>query len=110
MKTSYNVEIQMCGECETTEIMASQVCGMLGCADTAIDERELYRMTVLFSSEMTIHEIRKRIERVFYAFPSIFYIDLIWTPYNESLPQRTTYWGDGKIQNYRTRIVYEEVN
>ena len=64
---------------------------------------------MLFSSEMNIHEMQKRIERVFYAFPSILYIDLIWTPYNESLPQRATYWSDGKVQKYRTRITYEEV-
>ena len=103
MQYCYNVEVQMLGECERTYDLDERLGTVLGFSEDDIDEREPYRMTVLFSSETTPRVMRERIVSLLDENPEIFYFDMIHSL--GDLPQRVVIWGDGRVQEYRTRVI-----
>ena len=109
MNTMYNVEIQMLGECERTAVLDEQIGNALGFVESDIDERELYRMTALFNSEDNPGSMKCKMQKFLKEHQEILYMDVIFHESAHDLPQRFVVWGDGKIQNYRTRVIYEEV-
>ena len=109
MKIMYNVETQMCGECERTVELDEMLGNELGFVESDIDERELYRMTVLFKSEDTPDVMKCKMQKFLSDHGEILYLDVIFHMSAHDLPQRFVVWGDGKVQNYRTRLFYEEV-
>ena len=108
MKNWYNVEVQMLGECEITDELVEIVAESLGFKETDVDEREIYKLTAVFSSDDPPTVIHNAIEILLDDRPEIFYIDLLYRVSNEMEPRRVTFWQGGKIQTYKTRVIYEE--
>lgn len=109
MKNWYNVEISMTGECEVTDELVETVAESIGFKDTDIDEREVYKLVAVFSSDDAPDVIHARISILLENRPEIFYIDLLYRVDDEMLPERITYWQGGNVQTYRTHVIYEEV-
>ena len=112
MKHYYSLEISMLGENERSFELDQEIGEALGFAEDDIDEREVYRMTAAFVSDTIPSVMNVNVTQLLKRHPEIFYIDIIHRPIRrgyESLPDRTVIWGDGRIQNYVGRIIYEEV-
>lgn len=110
MRYWYNVEIQMLGECEVTDFLVSDTSESLGFKETDVDEREAYRFTAVFSSDdVSPTAIQASIHALLYDRPEIFYIDLLYKTDAETAPKRITFWQDGRVQRYKTHVIYEEV-
>ena len=108
MKTWYNVEIQMAGENERNEVLDRDFEWELGFMEEDIDERESYRMTAIFTSEDTPGKMKINVVRLMNRHPEIHYIDVMFRYDNENVPSRFVIWQDGRVQNYKGRIVFEE--
>lgn len=109
MKYWYSVEVQMSGENERTPELDAKIGDALGFLEKHIDERELHRMTAVFNSETPSHEMKQKIISALRDLPSVLYVDAMWGSGYESTPQRFTVWQYGMVQNYRSRVVFDEV-
>ena len=109
MKNWYNVEISMTGECEVTDELVETVAESLGFKETDVDEREVYRLVAIFSSDDPPTIIHNAIEILLEDRHDIFYIDLLYRTGDAMEPKRVTFWLGGKIQTYKTHVIYEEV-
>lgn len=109
MKHYYSLEISMLGENERSYELDQEIGEALGFAEDDIDEREVYRMTAAFESYMLPSMMKLNVIHMLSNHPEIFYVDIIHRYGYESLPDRTVIWGDGRMQNYVGRIIYEEV-
>lgn len=108
MKVWYNVEVQMLGECERTYDLDEAIGKALGFEEDDIDEREIYRVTSLFNSNICPTAMRDRVTNVLRDHPEIFYIDVIYRFDAENVPDRFVIWQDGRKQEYTGRIIFEE--
>lgn len=108
MKIWYNVEVQMLGECERTYDLDEAIGKALGFEEDDIDEREIYRLTALFVSNMKPTEMCERVTEVLRNHPEVFYIDVIYRYDAENVPDRFVIWQDGRKQEYTGRIIFEE--
>lgn len=108
MKIWYNVEVQMLGECERTEELDADIGFNLGFGERDIDERELYRMTALFVSDIAPMKMREYVTATLQDHPQIYYIDVIYRYDSENTPDRFVIWSDGRRQEYTGKIIFEE--
>lgn len=109
MTDYYSLEISMLGENERSYELDQEIGEALGFVEDDIDEREPYRMTAEFYSDSTYSVMKANVTQLLKQHPEIFYIDVIHRREYDCLPDRTVIWGDGRIQNYIGRIIYEEV-
>lgn len=108
MKIWYNVEVQMLGENERYPELDAEIGEALGFSERDIDEREIYRLMAMFTSDTTSTDMRRRVTDVLRDHPEIFYIDVIYRYDSENVPDRFVIWGDGRAQEYTGHIVFEE--
>lgn len=108
MKIWYNVEVQMSADCERTEELDADLGFDLGFGERDIDEREPYRMTALFVSDMQPSKMREYVTDELRTHPGIHYIDVIYRYDSENTPDRFVIWSDGRRQEYTGKIVFEE--
>lgn len=108
MKYFYNVEVEMLGECELTDWLVNDIAESLGFKETDVDEREVYKMTAVFSSDTPMSAIHDSIILLLRDKPELFYVDLLCRYSDSMLPNRVTFWQGGNIQTYKTHVIYEE--
>lgn len=110
MKNWFNVEVCFLYERERNFDIDEQIGKALGFVECDIDEREPYRLTAVFSSDIGPEEMRGRISKLFDEDLGIHYVDVInWTDIAYA-PTRFTVRYGGVCQNYKTIVTYEEVN
>lgn len=108
MTTWYNIAIQTLRGCELTDEMIKRIGQAIWYSETNIDERELYRLTAVFSCEEPHEAVEQKIKAVLEENPGIFYIDMLYRDSNDYSPTRVTFWQNGKVQTYKTHIFFEE--
>lgn len=108
--TYYNIEVQMLGENERCYDLDEEIGWELGFAEDDIDERELYRLTALFTSETNPGKMKLDAIGILQSHPEIFYIDVMFRNEHENVPDRFVVWQDGRIRDYKGKIYFEEVN
>ena len=106
----YNVEVQMACENERNYDLDEELGWELGFAEADVDEREPYRMTAIYTSEVTPDKIKLDVIKLLHRHPEIYYFDVMFRYDSENVPDRFVVWQDGRVQNYRGRIVFEEAH
>ena len=106
----YSIEMQTLGENKRDYELDEQIGWELGFAESDIDEREDYRMTATFESDLTLDQMKMRIKNLMAQLDTVAYIDVYYSESGDRLLTRSTVFSDGKIQNYRTKVYYEEEN
>ena len=109
MKTWYNIEVQMLAQCERNYELDQQIGSALGFSEEDIDEREPHKLTVTIDSDVEPITMEHNIWRLLADNYGVYYIDVLYRSEVEELPQRFTVWDSGRIQHYRTHVIYEEV-
>ena len=106
----YNIEVQMADRNEVTDKVQNMIRAFLEFPADAIDEVEAYNLTATYISTMKIEQIKEAIRSLFSKCPGIHYIDVIYRYKWEMTPDRFVMWHTGQIQEYKSKVIYEEVD
>ena len=107
----YNFEVAMHGDNKLNANQIAMIALDLGFGGKDILEFDDYSLSVAFYSN-TVKDVFVRIcKRMFNKLWSrgIRYIDMFYSSDTEIDPHRITFWSDGRVQQYRTHVLYEEV-
>lgn len=76
----------------------------------AIEEFEDEYLELLFLSGVLPAEIRETAKEILKKYPEIYYIDLSYTYPYDMRPDRVVLWGDGRVQEYKSEIIFTEID
>ena len=110
MKVFYSIEIQMCAGHEVTDDLMEVASYAFQFLKKDVDEKELYRVTALFSNEIKPTEMRERARRFLHLHKDVYYVDVIYRFEHEMVPDRFVRWQNGDIQEYTGHVEFREEN
>lgn len=108
MKNWYNIEVQMFGGYEMTERLVDEIANALGFSRNDVDEYETYKVVAIFQSDVNTDEMQTAVAKLLESKGTIAYIDMLYRRSDAMLPVRITFWQSGRVQTYKTHVIFDE--
>lgn len=107
----YHIEVAMKNDYKLTPEKLAMIGLELGFGENNVKEQDNYSVSAEFKSDTNADVLSNVSKQMFQRSWSrdIRYVDIFYSGNNEINPHRITIWDGGRVQDYRTHVLYEEV-